>query len=122
MIKSSAVFIVYSVCLFRLLKEMDQRICIKFCVKNEIKCNKVCEMLTKAYGESAMSKTRVYEWYKRFQNGRIILCFKFNLSSFIFLMILFYYKFHDILLFLFLFYFCFNTIILICLLINFYHY
>ena len=49
---------------------MDQRICIKFCVKNEIKGNKVCEMLTKAYGESAMSKTRVYEWYKRFQDGR----------------------------------------------------
>ena len=41
---------------FRLLKEMHQRICIKFCVKNEIKCNKVCEMLTKANGESAMRK------------------------------------------------------------------
>ena len=27
-------------------------------------------MLTKAYGESSMSKTRVYEWYKRFQDGR----------------------------------------------------
>ena len=27
-------------------------------------------MLTKAYGECAMSKTRVYEWYKRFQDGR----------------------------------------------------
>ena len=27
-------------------------------------------MLTKAYGESAMSKTRVHEWYKRFQDGR----------------------------------------------------
>ena len=27
-------------------------------------------MLTKAYDESAMSKKRVYEWYKRFQNGR----------------------------------------------------
>ena len=26
-------------------------------------------MLTKAYGESAVSKTRVYEWYKRFQVG-----------------------------------------------------
>ena len=49
---------------------MDQRICFKFCVKNEIKCNKVCEMLTKAYGESAMSKTRVYEWYKHSQDGR----------------------------------------------------
>ena len=49
---------------------MDRRICINFCVKNEIKCNKVCEILTKAYGESAMSKTRVYEWYERFQDGR----------------------------------------------------
>lgn len=27
-------------------------------------------MLRKAYGESAMSKRRVYEWYKRFQDGR----------------------------------------------------
>ena len=27
-------------------------------------------MLTKAYGEFAMSKTRVYEWYKRFHDGR----------------------------------------------------
>ena len=27
-------------------------------------------MLTKAYGASAMSKTRIYEWYKRFQAGR----------------------------------------------------
>ena len=27
-------------------------------------------MLTKAYGESVMSKTRIYEWYKRFQDGR----------------------------------------------------
>lgn len=54
---------------FCLLKEIDQRIYIKFCVKNGIKCNKECEMLTKAYGESAMNKARVYELYKRFQKG-----------------------------------------------------
>lgn len=57
-------------CNFRLLKGMHQRICIKFFVKNEIKCKKVWERLTKAYGESAMNKTRVYEWYNRFQYGR----------------------------------------------------
>ena len=28
------------------------------------------EILTKAYGESSMSTTRVYEWYKRFQDVR----------------------------------------------------
>lgn len=49
---------------------MDQRTCIQFCVKNEIKCSEVCKMLTKAYGESAMSKARIYEWYKRFKEGR----------------------------------------------------
>ena len=27
-------------------------------------------MLKKTYGESAMSKTKVYKWYKRFQDGR----------------------------------------------------
>ncbi len=48
---------------------MDQTICIKFCYKNEIKYHKVSEMLSTAFGESAMSKTRVYEWYKRFWNG-----------------------------------------------------
>ena len=30
----------------------------------------MCEILTKTYGESAISKKRVYEWYKRFQDGR----------------------------------------------------
>jgi len=49
---------------------MDQRICIKFCYKNGIKCSNVVEMLNIAFGESAMSKTKVYEWYKRFQEGR----------------------------------------------------
>ena len=49
---------------------MEQRICIKFCVKNEIKCSKALEMLNVAFGESAMSKPRVYEWYKRFKEGR----------------------------------------------------
>ncbi|XP_055910513.1 protein GVQW3-like [Eupeodes corollae] len=47
----------------------SQRIC-KFCVLNDLNCNNVCEMLQKAYGESAMKKTSVYEWYKRFQDGR----------------------------------------------------
>ena len=49
---------------------MDQRICIKFCVKNEIKCSKTLEMLTVAYGETVLSKKNVYRWYKLFQDGR----------------------------------------------------
>ena len=48
---------------------MEQRICIKFCVKNNIKCIEVVQMLEKAFGENAMFKPRVYERYKCFQVG-----------------------------------------------------
>jgi len=55
---------------FLLSKNMDQRICIKFCVKNKIKCSETLEMLTVAYGETVLSKKNVYKWYKLFQDGR----------------------------------------------------
>jgi histone-lysine N-methyltransferase SETMAR len=55
---------------FLLLKIMEQRVCINFCVKNGIKCSKTLEMLTVAYGESTLSKKNVYKWYKLFQEGR----------------------------------------------------
>ena len=35
---------------------MDQRICIKFCVKNGIKCSKTLELLKVAYGECTVSQ------------------------------------------------------------------
>ena len=35
---------------------MDQRIYIKFCVKNKMKCSNVFKMLTAAFGESTLSK------------------------------------------------------------------
>ena len=55
---------------FLLSKNVDQRVYIKFCVKNGIKCSKTLEMLTVAYGESTLSKKNVYKWYKLFQEGR----------------------------------------------------
>lgn len=55
---------------FLLAKKMDQRICIKFCVKNKIKCSNALEMLTVAFGESTLSKKNVYKWYKLFTEGR----------------------------------------------------
>ena len=51
-------------------KNIEQRVCIKFCVSNEISCAESLRMLQKAYGESVLSKTQVYEWYKAFQDGR----------------------------------------------------
>ncbi|XP_011701752.1 PREDICTED: putative uncharacterized protein FLJ37770 [Wasmannia auropunctata] len=49
---------------------MDQRICIKFCVKNKIKCADAFRMLTKAYGEATLDRSNVYRWYKMFSEGR----------------------------------------------------
>ncbi|UYV84406.1 hypothetical protein LAZ67_X002032 [Cordylochernes scorpioides] len=55
---------------FYLLKKMDQRTCIKFCVKNEIKCADAFRMLTVAYGEATLDRSNVYRWYKMFSEGR----------------------------------------------------
>lgn len=49
---------------------VEQRICIKFCMKNEISASDTLEMLEKAYGNDALSKTRTFEWYKMFKEGR----------------------------------------------------
>lgn len=48
----------------------EQRICIKLCVANKMACVDAFNMLKKSYGKTAMSKTRVYEWYKLFKEGR----------------------------------------------------
>ncbi|UYV84861.1 hypothetical protein LAZ67_X003748 [Cordylochernes scorpioides] len=52
------------------IKKMDQRTCIKFCVKNEIKCADAFRMLNLAYGEATLDRSNVYWWYKMFSEGR----------------------------------------------------
>ncbi|UYV82795.1 hypothetical protein LAZ67_22000891 [Cordylochernes scorpioides] len=54
---------------FLLIKKMDQRTCIKFCVKNEIKCADAFRILTVAYGEATLDRSNVYRWYKMFSEG-----------------------------------------------------
>lgn len=55
---------------FTMSENIEQRTCVKFCVSNEISCADTLKMLQKAFGESALSKTRVYEWYRAFKDGR----------------------------------------------------
>ena len=54
-------------------KNIEQRICLKFCIANGISCAESLKMLQKAYGESTLSKTRVYEWYSEFKSGRDVV-------------------------------------------------
>ena len=49
---------------------MEQRASIKFCVKLGKTFTETLEMLRKAFGDQALSRTTVYEWLKRFKKGR----------------------------------------------------
>lgn len=49
---------------------MQERVCIKFCVKNGINGAKTMEMLEKCFGGDASKKTVVYRWHARFRDGR----------------------------------------------------
>lgn len=54
-------------------QKLEQRACIKFCVANGFKCAETLKMLKKAFGDVCMSQPRVYEWFKRFKDGRTSL-------------------------------------------------
>jgi hypothetical protein len=48
----------------------EQRICVKFCVKVGKSVTETFEMLKILFGEEAMCRTQMYEWWKRFKEGR----------------------------------------------------
>ena len=49
---------------------IEQRINIKFCVKLGKTVTESLKMLRDVYGDSSMSRTRVFEWHKRYVEGR----------------------------------------------------
>ena len=52
-------------CLLYTFEKKGQKNCVKFCVKNEIKCARTFEMLTAEFNESTMSRIQVKLWYNR---------------------------------------------------------
>jgi hypothetical protein len=56
-------------CEMGVLKE--QRVCIKFCQKLGKMATEMYEMLQQAFGETALSQSRTFEWYSRSKNGRM---------------------------------------------------
>jgi len=48
----------------------EQRVCIKFCVRLGKTGSENFEMLQQAFGDSCMSRSRTFEWFGRFKNGR----------------------------------------------------
>ncbi|GBN04084.1 Putative uncharacterized protein FLJ37770 [Araneus ventricosus] len=49
---------------------MDQRVNIKFCFKLDNTATETHEMLVEVYGVEAVSKKCVFEWFKRFRDGK----------------------------------------------------
>ena len=53
------------------MAEVDEhRVCIKFCVRLGKPGRETFEMLKQAFGDSCMSRSRTFEWFGRFKNGR----------------------------------------------------
>ena len=48
----------------------EQRICIKFCFRISKTAEETYEMLTKVFGDNAMSESDTILWYNRFKEGR----------------------------------------------------
>lgn len=49
---------------------MEQRAAIKFCFKSGKTASETFEMMQKAYGSECLSRSKVFEWFSRFKNGR----------------------------------------------------
>ncbi|BFY99223.1 hypothetical protein BsWGS_02263 [Bradybaena similaris] len=50
---------------------IEQRTNVKFCVLLEKSPSETLALLNKAYGATAMKKSQVFEWHKRFREGRV---------------------------------------------------
>jgi len=50
--------------------KIKQRVNLKFLVKLKKSPTECFKLLTEVYGEVTMSRTRVFEWHKRFSKGR----------------------------------------------------
>lgn len=49
---------------------LEQRISIKFCVKLDKSASETHHLLKEAYGDEVMSRARIFDWHKRFKEGR----------------------------------------------------
>ena len=61
---------VYVIAIFTMCESTEQRIYIKFCFKIGKTATETYQLLQQAYGEDAMGRTQVFDWFRRFKEGR----------------------------------------------------
>ena len=64
---------VYVTAIFTMCESTEQRICIKFHVKIGKPATETYQLLQQAYGEDGMGRTQVFDWFRRFKEGRTSL-------------------------------------------------
>jgi hypothetical protein len=50
--------------------KVKQRVNVKFCVKLGKSATETYDLLNKPYGDECLCSTQVFEWFKRFKEGR----------------------------------------------------
>ena len=55
---------VYVITIFTMCESTEQRICIKFCFKIGKTATETYQLLQQAYGEDAMGRTQVFDWFR----------------------------------------------------------
>ena len=63
---------VYVMAIFKMCLSTE-RICIKFCFKIGKTAMETYQLLQQAYGEDALGRTQVFDWFHRFKEGRIFV-------------------------------------------------
>jgi len=48
----------------------EQRVCIKFCLKLGKNATETYTMIKTAFRDDSLSRSKTFEWLKRFKNGR----------------------------------------------------
>ena len=61
---------VHVIAIFTMCESTEQRICIKFCFKIGKTATETYQLLQQVYGEDAMGRTQVFDWVRRFKEGR----------------------------------------------------
>ena len=55
---------------FKMIVQVEQPICFKFCIKLEYFCVETIQMIQKAFGDDAMSAAHIRVWHRCFKDGQ----------------------------------------------------
>ena len=61
---------VYVIAIFTMCESTEQSICIKVCFKIGKSPTETYQLLQQAYGEDAMGRKQVFDWFRRFKEVR----------------------------------------------------